>query len=173
MEYIQEGLDKGYPFLEDVHDRRIFKTPTLIENILPIVLKHLSFAELKEAIHPKYYGDFRYQPKGNYVPPVEVPEVATYPEPALSTVAPAAADTVRNRKEKKKRKFCSLFAYTVELPSENDHLLISVRFSIPTGIFKFLKNFTFFKSRWKFQLMTVPRLVVNFREKNQIWTTAR
>jgi hypothetical protein len=54
LEYIQEGLDKGYPFLEDVHDRRIFKTPTLIENILPIVLKHLSFAELKEAIHPKY-----------------------------------------------------------------------------------------------------------------------
>ena len=32
--------------------------------------KHLSLAELKEAIPPKYYGDYRYKPKdGEFVPP--------------------------------------------------------------------------------------------------------
>jgi hypothetical protein len=32
--------------------------------------KHLSLAKLKEAIPPKYYGDYRYKPKdGEFVPP--------------------------------------------------------------------------------------------------------
>lgn len=59
----------------------------------------MPLVELKEAIRPKYYGEIRYKPKGNYVPPVEVPEVATYPEPTPSTAAPAAADTSSNSEE--------------------------------------------------------------------------
>jgi len=77
LAYIQEGLDKGYPLLEDPHDRTIFKVPTLLENFLPIALKHMTLAEWQEANKPRYYGDIRYKPAGDYVPPVEVPEVAT------------------------------------------------------------------------------------------------
>ena len=91
LKYVQEGLEKGYPLLEDPHDRRIFKTPKPIDNFLPIALKHLTVHELLEAVKPKYYGDIRYKPKGEYVPPKEEPEVARYPEPAPSTAAPAAA----------------------------------------------------------------------------------
>ena len=42
LAYIQEGLDKGYPLLEDPHDRKIFKVPTPLENFLPIALKHMA-----------------------------------------------------------------------------------------------------------------------------------
>ena len=77
MAYIQEGLDKGYPLLEDPLHRRIFKVPTPLENILPIALKHITLTEWQEANQPRYYGDIQYKPAGDYVPPVEVLEVAT------------------------------------------------------------------------------------------------
>ena len=32
LEYLQKGLERGYPLLEDPHDRRIFKTPKPIDN---------------------------------------------------------------------------------------------------------------------------------------------
>ena len=99
LDYIQRGLERGYPLLEDPHDRRIFKTPKPIDNFLPIVLKHLTVAELVEAVKPKYYGDIRYKPTGDYVPPKEEPEVSRYPEPAPSTAAPAAADTSSEEEE--------------------------------------------------------------------------
>jgi hypothetical protein len=54
LEYIQQGLDEGYPLLKKVDDSRIFKTPTAIGNFLPVALKHVSLAELKEVIRPKY-----------------------------------------------------------------------------------------------------------------------
>ena len=99
LEYIQRGLERGYLLLENPHDRRIFKTPKPIDNFLPIVLKHLTVAELVEAVKPKYYGDIRYKPTGDYVPPKEEPEVARYPEPAPSTAALAAADTSSEEEE--------------------------------------------------------------------------
>ena len=99
LEYVKKGIEKGYPLLEDPHDRRIFKTPKPIDNFLPIALKHLTVHELLEAVKPKYYGDIRYKPKGEYVPPKEEPEVARYPEPAPSTAAPAAADTSSEEEE--------------------------------------------------------------------------
>ena len=77
----------------------VFVLPTPVENFLPIALKHLSLAELKEAIRPKFYGDIRYKPVGEYVPPVEVPKVAAYSEPAPSTAAPAAADSRSEEEE--------------------------------------------------------------------------
>jgi hypothetical protein len=67
LEYIQQGLDEGYPLLKKVDDSRIFKTPTAIGNFLPVALKHVSLAELKEVIRPKYYGYFRDKAKGDYV----------------------------------------------------------------------------------------------------------
>ena len=99
LEYIQRGLERGYLLLENPHDRRIFKTPKPIDNFLPIALKHLTVAELVEAVKPKYYGDIRYKPTGDYVPPKEEPEVTRYPEPAPSTAALAAADTSSEEKE--------------------------------------------------------------------------
>jgi hypothetical protein len=54
-------------------------------------------AELKEAIRPRYYGNIRYRSAGDYVPPVEVPEVPTYSEP--STAAPVAADSSTEEEE--------------------------------------------------------------------------
>ena len=44
LAYIQEGLDKGYPLLEDPHDRKILEVPTPIvpSNFLPIALKHMT-----------------------------------------------------------------------------------------------------------------------------------
>ena len=99
LEYIQEGLERGYPLLEDPHDRRIFKTPKPIDNFLPIALKHLTVAELVEAAKPKYYGDIRYKPVGDYIPPTEEPEIARCSEPAPSTAAPATADTSSEEEE--------------------------------------------------------------------------
>jgi hypothetical protein len=99
LEYVQRGLDRGYPLLEDPHDRRIFKTPKPIDNFLPITLKHLTVHELVEAVKPKYYGDIRYKPTGDYTPSTEEPEVARYPEPPPSTAAPAAADTSSEEQE--------------------------------------------------------------------------
>lgn len=55
--YSLEGQYKGYPLLNDVHDRRIFKTPSPVKNLLPINLKHLTIAELRKAVSPKYYED--------------------------------------------------------------------------------------------------------------------
>ena len=74
---IQEGIDNGYPLLEDPNDRRILKVPTPLENFLAIALKYMTLAEWQEATKPRYYGDIRYKPAGDYVPPVEVLEVAT------------------------------------------------------------------------------------------------
>jgi hypothetical protein len=99
LEYIQEGLEKGYPLLEDPHDRRIFKLPTPLDNFLPIARKYLTPEQWKEATKPKYYGDIRYKPTGDYIPPTEVPEVARCLEPAPSTAAPAAADTSSEEEE--------------------------------------------------------------------------
>ena len=101
LEYIQRGIERGYPLLEDPHDRRIFKTPKPIDNFLPIALKHLTVAELVESVRPKYYGDIRYKPAGDYVPPIEEPEVARCSEPAPSTAAPAAADKSSEEEEEK------------------------------------------------------------------------
>ena len=48
---------------------------------------------------PRYYGDIRYKPERDYVPPIEVPEVPTYSDPAPSTAAPGAADTSSEEEE--------------------------------------------------------------------------
>ena len=53
----------------------------------------------QEATKPLFYGNIRYKPVGEYVPPVEVPEAAAYPEPVPSTAAPAAADTSSEEEE--------------------------------------------------------------------------
>ncbi len=90
LAYFQEGLEKGYP--QDPNDRRIFMLPTPLESFLPIALKCMTLDQWKEATKPKFYGDIRYKPVGEYVPPVEVPGAAAYPETAPSTAAPAAAD---------------------------------------------------------------------------------
>ena len=82
LDYIQGGLERGYPLLEDPHDRRIFRTPKPIENFLPIALKYLTVAELVEAVKPKYYCDIRCKPAGDYVPLIEEPEVARCSEQA-------------------------------------------------------------------------------------------
>ena len=108
LEYVQRGIERGYPLLEDPHDRRIFKTPKPIDNFLPIALKHLTVHELVEAVKPKYYGDIRYKPKGDYVPPREEPEVVKYPEPAPSTAAPAAADTSSEEEEEEEEEVLQL-----------------------------------------------------------------
>ena len=102
MEYGQRGIERGYPLLEDPHDRRIFKIPKPIDNFLPIALKHLTVHELVEAVKPKYYGDIRYKPTGDYVPPKEEPEVARYPEPAPSTVV--LQKPIRAQKKKKRKR---------------------------------------------------------------------
>ncbi len=99
LENIQRGIERGNPLLEDPHDRRIFKTPKPIDNFLPIALKHLTVSELVEAVKPRYYGNIRYKPAGDYIPPNEVPEVARCSEPAPSTAAPAAADTSSEEEE--------------------------------------------------------------------------
>lgn len=84
-EYIERGLERNYPLLEDPHDRRIFKTPAPLEGFLHIATK--------------YYGDIRYKPGAAANPtaaptPAPKPEArAVTPEPAPSTAAPAAADT--------------------------------------------------------------------------------
>jgi hypothetical protein len=72
-----------------------------LESFLPIALKYMTPEQWKESTKPKFCGDIRYKPKfycnirykpkGEYVPPVEVLEAAAYPEPAPSTVAPAAS----------------------------------------------------------------------------------
>jgi len=61
-DYVLEGLQKNYPLLDDTHDRRIFKTPTTLDNFLHIPLKYMTSGELQEATKPKYYRDIRYKP---------------------------------------------------------------------------------------------------------------
>ena len=97
LDFIQRGLDRRYPLLDDVHDRRIYRTTAPIENFLSIALRCTSLAELQEAIRPRYYGNMRYKPEGDYVPPIEVREVPTYLEP--STAAPGTADSSSEEEE--------------------------------------------------------------------------
>ena len=98
-EYVERGLERNYPLLEDPHDRRIFKTPAPLEGFLHIARKYMTPEELEEARRPKYYGDIRYKPGAAANPtaaptPAPKPEArAVTPEPAPSTAAPAAADT--------------------------------------------------------------------------------
>jgi hypothetical protein len=47
-EYVLNGLEKTYPLLENVHDRRIFKIRDLIESFMHITVKYMTPEQLEE-----------------------------------------------------------------------------------------------------------------------------
>ena len=47
LDYIQRGLEKGYPLTEDPHDRRVFVLPTPVDNFLHIALKCMTLGQLQ------------------------------------------------------------------------------------------------------------------------------
>lgn len=61
-DYVLEGLNKGYPLLENVHDRRIFKTSSPLENFLHIAWKHITIKEWLEETKPRYLNRIQQQP---------------------------------------------------------------------------------------------------------------